>query len=166
MQAKFDMAVMIDHFGPHPMTIAILGRMWKFAKSLWVVRSKQSWSFLVSTYANYLALIFRRLGGEVRVEVGENRQNSEGDQLRPAAEIASLLILLCISLGCRFQATGNAKKKKKTQNTTLKTYGKLPLFIFTTLYQHLGSKGARICFLWSISTDYLNQAKCGCYEIR
>ena len=164
MQAKFDMAVMIDHFGPHPMTIAILGRMWKFAESLWVVRSKQSWSFLVSTYANYLALIFRRLGGEVRVEVGENRQNSEGDQLRPAAEFASLVILLCISRGCRFQATGNAKKK--TQNTTLKTYGKLPLFIFLTLYQHLGSKGAKFCVLWSISTDHLNQAKCGWYEIQ
>ena len=165
MQAKFDIAVMIDHFGPHPMTIAILGRMWKFAESLWVVKSKQSWSFLVSTYANYLALIFRRLGGEVRVEVGENRQNSEGDQLRPAAEFASLVILLCISRGCRFQATGNAQKKK-TQNTTLKTYGKLPLFIFLTLYQHLGSKGAKFCVLWSISTDYLNQAKCGCYEIQ
>ena len=108
-----DMAVMIDHFGPHPMTIAILGRMWKFAESLWVIRGKQSWSFLVSTYANYLALIFRRLGGEVRVEVGENRQNSEGDQLRPAAEFASLVILLCISQGCRFQATGKAEHDTK-----------------------------------------------------
>ena len=79
------------------------------------------------------------------MEVGENRQNSEGDQLRPAAEFASLVILLCISRGCRFQATGNAKKK--TQNTTLKTYGKLPLFIFLTLYQHLGSKGAKFFVL-------------------
>ena len=88
------------------------------------------------------------------MEVGENRQNAEGDQLRPAAEFASLVILLCISRGCRFQATGNApppppppKKKKKTQDTTLKTYGKLPLFIFLTLYQHLGSKGAKFCVL-------------------
>ena len=39
------------------------------------------------------------------------------------------------------------QKKKKTQNTTLKSYGKLPLFIFLTLYQHLGSKGAKFCVL-------------------
>ena len=110
--------VMIDDFGPHSMKMAILGCMWKFTESLWVVRSKQSWSFLVSTYANYLALIFRRLGGEVRVGVGENRQHSEGDQLRPTAEFASLVILLCISRGCRFQVTGNAKKKKKAEHDT------------------------------------------------
>ena len=157
---------MIDHFGPHPMKMAILGRMWKFTESLWVVRSKQSWSFLVSTYANYLALIFRRLGGEVRVEVGENRQNAEGDQLRPAAEFASLVILLCISRGCSKRQETPPPPKKKTQDTTLKTYGKLPLFIFLTLYQHLGSKGAKFCVLWSISTDHLNQAKCGWYEIQ
>ena len=40
---------------------------------------------------------------------------------------------------------------------TLKTYGKLSLFIFLTLYQQLGSKGAKFCVLWSISTDHLNQ---------
>ena len=81
------------------------------------------------------------------MEVGENRQNSEGEQLRSAAEFASLVILLCISRGCRFQATETPKKKKKTQNTTLKSYGKLPLFIFLTLYQHLGSKGAKFFVL-------------------
>ena len=117
MQAKFDIAVMIDHFGPHPMTIAILGRMWKFAESLWVVKSKQSWSFLVSTYANYLALIFRRLGGEVRVEVGENRQNSEGDQLRPAAEFASLVFYYVLVEGVGFKRQETPKKKNAEHDT-------------------------------------------------
>ena len=47
-----------------------------------------------------------------------------------------------------------------------KTYGKLSLFIFLTLYQHLGSKGAKFCILWSISTDHLNEAECGRYELQ
>ena len=40
--------------------------------------------------------------------------------LLPAAEFASLVVLLCISRGSQFQATENATK---SQNTTLKTYG-------------------------------------------
>ena len=67
------------------------------------------------------------------------------------------------SRGCQFQATENALK---SQNTTLKKYGKLSLFIFLTLYQNLGSKGARFCVLWSISTNHLKQAECGRYEIK
>ena len=60
------------------------------------------------------------------MEVGENGQNSEGVVLRPAAKFASLVVLLCISRGCQFQATANATK---SQNTTLKTYGKLSFFL-------------------------------------
>ena len=56
-------------------------------------------------------MIFWRLGGEKRVEVRENGQNSEGVQLRPATEFASLVVLLCISRGFSFnQAPENAKK--------------------------------------------------------
>ena len=36
----------------------------------------------------------------------------------------------------------------KTQSTPLKTYGKLSLSLFLTLYyQHLGSKGTQVCVL-------------------
>ena len=42
--------------------------------------------------------------------------------------------------------------------------GKLSLFIFLTLYHHLGSKGTQFCVLWSISTYHLNQAECGRYK--
>ena len=42
--------------------------------------------------------------------------------------------------GGQFQATDNATE---TQNTTLKTYGKLSLFIFLAFYEHFGSKGAK-----------------------
>ena len=48
----------------------------------------------------------------------------------------------------------------------LKTYGKLSFFTFLTLYQHLGPKGAKFCVLWMISTNKLNQAKCGHYKIQ
>ena len=68
-----------------------------------------------------------------------------------------MFLVSCFRRGCQFQATENATK---TQNTTIKTYGKLSLFIFLSLYQHLGSKGAKFCFLWSISRE------CGCYEIQ
>ena len=37
--------------------------------------------------------------------------------------------------------------QKRTCRTRLKTYGKLSLLIFLTLYQHLGSKGAKLCVL-------------------
>ena len=40
-----------------------------------------------------------------------------------------------------------------------KTYGKLSLLICITLYQHLGSKGAKFFNLRSIFTDHVNQAK-------
>ena len=73
-----------------------------------------------------------------------NGQNSEGVVLLPVAEFASLVFFLCISRGCQFQATETATN---SQNTTLKTYGKLSLFIFLTLYQHLGSKGEKFCVL-------------------
>ena len=66
----------------------------------------QSPAFLTSTLANYLALIFRRLCGEGHVEVEENGRICDG-----------LVVLLCISRGCQFQATENATK---SQNTTLK----------------------------------------------
>ena len=59
--------------------------------------------------------------------MGENGQNSEGIQLRPAAEFLKPCRLLCIFGGCQFQATENATK---TQNTILKTYGKSSFFIF------------------------------------
>ena len=59
-------------------------------------RHNESRQFLVSTFASYLALIFLRLGGQGRVEVGENEQNSEGVQLQSAAKFSSLVILLCI----------------------------------------------------------------------
>ena len=59
-------------------------------------RHNESRQFLVSTFASYLALIFLRLGGQGRVKVGENGQNSEGVQLQPAAKFSSLVILLCI----------------------------------------------------------------------
>ena len=45
---------------------------------------------------------------------------------------------------CQFQATVNGTK---TEKTPLKTYGRLPLFIFRSLYQHLGSKGVEFCVL-------------------
>ena len=64
--------------------------------------------------------------------------------------------------GYQLQATHDATK---TQNTILKTYSKLSLFIFLTLYQHLGSKGANVCVLCSISPDRLNQAESSRYEI-
>ena len=81
---------------------------------------------------------------EGRVEVGKNGENSEGAQQHLAAEFASLVVLLCISRVCQFRATENATK---TQNTSLRTYSKLSLFIFLTLYQHLRSKGAKFCVL-------------------
>ena len=78
-----------------------------------------------------------------------------------------LVVLLCISRGCQFQAT---EKNHKIAEHDAKTYGKLSLLIFITLYQHLGSKGAKFFALRSISTDHLNQAKgeaeCGRYEIQ
>jgi len=120
-------------------------------------------SFLESIFANYLALIFHRLCGKGNVEVGENGQTSEGVELWPAAEFASLFVLWCVSWGCQFQATENATKM---QNTTLKSYGKLSFFTFLTLYQHLGPKGAKFCLLWMISTDQMNQAKCGRYKMQ
>ena len=40
-----------------------------------------------------------------------------------------------------------------------KTYAKLSLLICITLYQHLGSKGAKFFTSRSISTDHLYQAK-------
>ena len=43
--------------------------------------------------------------------------------------------------------------QKRTCRTRLKTYGKLSFLIFLTLYQHLGSKAAKFCVLWSISAD-------------
>ena len=49
-----------------------------------------------------------------RLEVGENGQNSEGVVLRPATEFASLVVLLCISRGCQFQATEKATKNRRT----------------------------------------------------
>ena len=81
---------MIDHFGPHPMTLAILGRVWKLAASLYVIRGMQSTAFLTSTLANYLALIFRRLSGEGRTEVGENGQNSEDVGLQTPSKLQAL----------------------------------------------------------------------------
>ena len=48
----------------------------------------------------------------------------------------------------------------------LKTYSKLSFFTFLTLYQHLGPKGAKFCVLWMISTNKLNQAKCGHYKMQ
>ena len=75
---------MIDLFGPHPMTIAILGAHVK------IRGVNQSPPFLASTFANYLALIFRRLGGEGHVEVEEYGRICN-----------DLVVLLCISRGCR-----------------------------------------------------------------
>ena len=97
------------------------------------------------------------------MEVGDNGQNSEVVVLRRAAEFESLVVLLCISRGCQFRATENYTI---SDNRSLKTYGKLSLFIFLTLYQHLGSKGAKFCVLLSIFTNHLNQAECGRYEIQ
>ena len=151
------------------MTMAILGRMWNFAASLEVIRGKQSRPFwhrslqTVTSKLFYLALIFRRLGGEGCVQVGDNGQNSEVVVLRRAAEFESLVVLSCISRGCQFRATEN---DTISDNRSLKTYGMLSLFIFLTLYQHLGSKGAKFCVLLSISTNHLNQAECGRYEIQ
>ena len=61
----------------------------------------------------------------------------------PNLQALSFYYVLVGGVGFKRQET----PKKKTQNTTLKTYGKLPLFIFLTLYQHLGSKGAKFCVL-------------------
>ena len=77
--------------------------------------------------------------------------------------VFSVVFCHLICQGCQLQATQNTTKM---QNTTLETYGKLSLFIFLTSYQHLGSKGAKFCVLWSISTDHLNHAECGHYEIQ
>ena len=57
------------------------------------------------------------------------------------------------------------KKPQKIAEHHTRTYGKLSLFIFLTWYQHFGSKRAKFCVLWSISTDHLNQAECGRYTI-
>ena len=78
------------------------------------------------------------------MEVGKNRQNLEGVVLRPAAEFASLVVLLCISWGCHFQATENATK---SQNTTLKTYGKLSFFIFLHYINIWDPKVKKLCAL-------------------
>ena len=61
----------------------------------------------------------------------------------------------------RLKTTENATK---TQNTTLKIYGKLSRFTFLTLYQHLGSKKCTIlCFMkhfyWS-SVRVTKYSKC------
>ena len=69
---------------------------------------------------------------------------------------------VCISRGV---STSSDSKRHKTQNFILKIYSKLSLFIFFTLYQHLGSKGANVCVLCSISPDHLNQAESRRYEI-
>ena len=61
----------------------------------------------------------------------------------PKLQALSFYYVLVEGVGFKRQET----PKKKTQNTTLKTYGKLPLFIFLTLYQHLGSKGAKFFVL-------------------
>ena len=64
-------------------------------------------SFLASIFTNYLAFIFYRLHGKGHVEVRENGQTSEGIELWPAAEFASLFVLWYVSWGCQFQVTEN-----------------------------------------------------------
>ena len=49
----------------------------------------------------------------------------------PNLQALSFYYVLVKGVGFKRKET---PKKKKTQNTTLKTYGKLPLFIFVTLY--------------------------------
>ena len=44
-------------------------------------------------------------------------------------------------------SASSVENATKTENTTLKTYGKLSLVIFLTLYQHLGLKGAKFVFM-------------------
>ena len=39
-------------------------------------------------------------------------ENLEGIVLQPAAKFASLVVLLCISQGCQFQATENTTKSQ------------------------------------------------------
>ena len=81
-----------------------------------------------------------------RLEVGENGQNSEGVVLRPATEFASLALSFYYVLvgGVSFK---RLKKPQKIAEHDTRTYGKLSLFIFLTLYQHLGSKRAKFCVL-------------------
>ena len=55
--------------------------------------------------------------------------------------------------------TDNPENVTITKNTQLKTCGKLSLFIFLTLYQQLGSKGAKVYVLLNISPDHSNQAE-------
>ena len=69
-------------------------------------------------------------------------------------------LVSCTAILMRFQSLetdtprlNTTENATKTQNTTLKIYGKLSGFTFLTLYQHLGSKSAQFCVLWSIFTD-------------
>ena len=95
------------------MTMAILGECEnsrRHFRSLEASNLDHFWHRLSQTI--HLALIFRRLGGEGRVEVRENRQNSEGVQLRPATEFASLVVLLCISRGFSFKRLKTPQKRR------------------------------------------------------
>ena len=77
-----------------------------------------------------------------------------------------MLLVSCSAILWRFQlletdtprlkTTENATK---TQNTTQKTYVKLSWFTFLTLYQHLGSKSAQFCVLWSIFIDRVRELR-------
>ena len=68
-------------------------------------------SFLALIFTNYLAFIFYRLRGIIKghMEVRENGQTSEGIELWPAAECASLFGLWYVSWGCQFQVTENIR---------------------------------------------------------
>ena len=74
-----------------------------------------------------------------------------------------MFLVSCSAFLWRFQSL---ETDTPDENTTLKTYGKWSSFILLTLYQHLGSNGAKFFFLFNISTDHLNQAKSGRYKIK
>ena len=65
-------------------------------------------------------------------------------------------------------SASSVENATKTENTTLKTYGKLSLVIFLTLYQRLGLKGAKFCVYEAIlpviwikpNAGVMNYSKC------
>ena len=138
------MAIMIDHFGAHPLTMVILGHVKICLLTLgcfWHRSSQTIWLWFSI--------------GCVARDMWKWEKMGKLPKALNCGRLPNLQAFLFYDM-----LVGGVSFK------WLKTYGKLSFFTFLTLYQHLGPKGAKFCVLWMISTNKLNQAKCGHYKIQ